>query len=96
MTTIDFPTYVKNEKARTWIQEMVAMCRPDKFIGAMARRQSMTNCATSCPVGTFIKPERGKRPNSYLAAPTWRRGPRRRPDVHLQRQPERRRPTNNW
>ena len=29
MNTVNFPTYVKSSKARAWIEEMVALCKPD-------------------------------------------------------------------
>jgi phosphoenolpyruvate carboxykinase (GTP) len=28
---MEFPTYVKNEKLKAWVQEMVALCQPDQI-----------------------------------------------------------------
>ena len=31
MKAVNFPTYVKNSKARAWIEEVVALCKPDQI-----------------------------------------------------------------
>jgi phosphoenolpyruvate carboxykinase (GTP) len=68
MTAINFPTYVKNSKARAWIEEVVALCKPEKIHwcdGSQAEYDAM--CETLVQSGTFIKLNESKRPNSYLA-----------------------------
>jgi len=68
VTIVDFPACVKNEKARAWIQEMAAMCRPDKIHwcdGSQAEYDEL--CSQLVKSGTFIKLNENKRPNCYLA-----------------------------
>ena len=42
---ITYPANLKHEKLRNWVDEMVALCKPEKFIGATAPRKSTTSCA---------------------------------------------------
>jgi phosphoenolpyruvate carboxykinase (GTP) len=68
METITFPSYVKNSKARAWIEEIVALCKPEKVHwcdGSQAEYDDL--CALLVRNGTFIKLNESKRPNSYLA-----------------------------
>ena len=65
---MDFPTYVKNEKLQTWVQEMVELCQPDQVHwcdGSAEEYDQM--CKLLVEAGTFIKLSEEKRPNSYLA-----------------------------
>ncbi len=68
MTTIRFPAYVKNSKARAWIEEMAALCKPERVHwcdGSQAEYDAL--CGLLVCGGTFIKLNESKRPNSYLA-----------------------------
>jgi phosphoenolpyruvate carboxykinase (GTP) len=67
MTKIDVPAYVKNEKARVWIQEMADLCKPDAIHwcdGSQAEYDAL--CDQMVQTGTFIKLDESRRPNSYL------------------------------
>lgn len=64
---MDSPNYVKNERLKSWIQEMVALCKPDKVYwcdGSQKEYDDMFNLMLS--LGTAIKLNGEKRPNSYL------------------------------
>lgn len=64
---MDFPNYVKNKKLQNWIQEMVALCKPDKVHwcdGSQKEYDDMFNIMLRS--GTAIKLNEEKRPNSYL------------------------------
>lgn len=64
---MDFPDYVKNEKLRSWIQEIVALCKPDKVHwcdGSQKEYDYMFDLMLKS--GTAIKLNEEKRSNSYL------------------------------
>lgn len=64
---MDFPDYVKNEKLRSWIQEIVALCKPDKVHwcdGSQKEYDFMFDLMLKS--GTAIKLNEEKRSNSYL------------------------------
>jgi phosphoenolpyruvate carboxykinase (GTP) len=64
---MDFPSYVRNEKLRKWIQEMVALCKPDRVHwcdGSEREYDEMFSLMVKS--GTAIKLNEEKRPNSYL------------------------------
>ena len=64
---IEFPDYVKNEKLRKWVLEMVALCKPDKVHwcdGTEREYDEMFRLMVKS--GTAIKLNEEKRPNSYL------------------------------
>jgi len=64
---IEFPNYVKNEKLRKWVLEMVALCKPDKVHwcdGTEREYDEMFRLMVKS--GTAIKLNEQKRPNSYL------------------------------
>ncbi len=68
MNPIDFPAYVKNSKARAWIEEMVALCKPEHVHwcdGSQAEYDAL--CELLVQSGTFTKLNESKRPNSFLA-----------------------------
>ncbi len=68
MNTISIPKYVKNSKARVWIEEMVALCKPDQVHwcdGSQAEYDDL--CDLLVRNGTFIKLNESKRPNSFLS-----------------------------
>ncbi len=65
---MQFPSNLKHEKLRAWVQDMVALCKPDAVYwadGSDAEYDRM--CQTLVDSGTFIKLNEEKRPNSYLA-----------------------------
>jgi phosphoenolpyruvate carboxykinase (GTP) len=65
---MNFPAYVKNEKLKDWVEEAVALCKPDQVYwcdGSVKEYDQM--CQTLVDAGTFIKLNPEKRPNSFLA-----------------------------
>ncbi len=65
---MDIPSYVTNAKLRAWVEEMVALCRPDRVHwcdGSQAEYDRL--CEQMVASGTFIRLNPGKRPNSFLA-----------------------------
>ena len=47
MNVISFPAYVKNSKARAWIEEVVALCKPEQIHwcdGSQAEYDNLCNC----------------------------------------------------
>ncbi len=68
MPSIDFPEFIQNPKARTWIQEMAELCQPDKVYFCNGTQEEYDHmCQTLVDSGTFIKLNPEKRPNSFLA-----------------------------
>jgi phosphoenolpyruvate carboxykinase (GTP) len=66
--TVSFPDYVTNAKAREWIADMVALCKPDDvhFVDGSEEENSLL-CNQMVASGTLIKLDPKLRPNSYLA-----------------------------
>ncbi len=65
---MDIPSYVTNAKLRTWVEEMVALCRPDRVHwcdGSQGEYDRL--CEQMVAAGTFIRLNPEKRPNSFLA-----------------------------
>jgi phosphoenolpyruvate carboxykinase (GTP) len=65
---MNVPTYIKNEKAISWIKEIVALTKPDNVYwcdGSQAEYDEM--CQRLVKSGTFLKLNEQKRPNSFLA-----------------------------
>jgi phosphoenolpyruvate carboxykinase (GTP) len=65
---MDIPNYIKNEKARTWIQEIVTLCQPNTVHwcdGSQSEYDIL--CQKMVASGTFIKLNENKRPNCFLA-----------------------------
>jgi phosphoenolpyruvate carboxykinase (GTP) len=65
---MDIPSYVTNAKLRAWVEEMVALCRPDQVHwcdGSQAEYDRL--CEQMVASGTFIRLNPEKRPNSFLA-----------------------------
>ncbi len=64
---MDFPEYVKNEKLKAWVQEMVDLCKPDDVYWCNGSEEEYNEmCRLMVESGTAIKLNEEKRPNSYL------------------------------
>ncbi|NTW48661.1 MAG: phosphoenolpyruvate carboxykinase (GTP) [Chlorobiales bacterium] len=67
LTEIQFPANLKNEKLREWVEEVVALCKPDKVHWCDGSQEEYDSlCEEMVQSGTFIKLNEQKRPNSYL------------------------------
>lgn len=65
---ISFPSHVKNEKAKAWIEQVAAICKPDKVYFCDGSQEEYDRlCAEMVASGTLKKLDPVKRPNSYLA-----------------------------
>src|SRR5512145_154487 len=65
---MNFPPYVTNERLRTWVAEMAALCKPDQVRwcdGSQAEYDDL--CEQLVQSGTFTRLNEAKRPNSFLA-----------------------------
>lgn len=64
---MEIPDYVKNEKARKWIEEIITLCTPDRVHWCDGSQQEYDRlCQDAVKAGTFIKLNENKRPNCYL------------------------------
>lgn len=62
------PSYVTNEKLCTWVEEMVDLCKPDQVHWCEGTQEEYDQlCEQMVKVGTFIRLNPEKRPNSFLA-----------------------------
>jgi phosphoenolpyruvate carboxykinase (GTP) len=67
MNPVEFPSYVKSEKVKSWIREMIDLCRPDRVQWCDGSQDEYDGiCAAAVQSGTFIRLNPQKRPNSYL------------------------------
>ncbi len=65
---LQFPANLKHEHVKTWIQQMVALCKPDKVEFADGSQEEYDRlCNLLVEAGTFIRLNPEKRPNSFLA-----------------------------
>jgi len=65
---MDFPKNLKNGKLKAWVQEMVALCKPDNVYWCDGSEEEYNRlCQQLVDAGTFIKLNPEKRPNSYAA-----------------------------
>ena len=65
---IEFPEYIQHRKVRTWIQEMVDLCKPDDVYFCDGSQEEYDElCQILVNNGTFIKLNEQLRPNSFLA-----------------------------
>ena len=65
---LNYPSNLKHERIRTWVEEMAALCKPDAVYwcdGSQAEYDEM--CSRLVKSGTFIRLNEEKRPNSFLA-----------------------------
>ena len=68
MSKVDFPPYVESSKARAWIQEMADLCQPDAVYFCTGTQDEYDQlCQKLVDVGTFIRLNPEKRPNSFLS-----------------------------
>ncbi len=62
------PGYVTNAKLRAWVEEMVALCRPDQVYWCDGSQEEYDRlCDQMVKAGTLIRLNAEKRPNSFLA-----------------------------
>lgn len=63
-----FPEYVKNDKAKDWIREIVTLCKPEKIHWCDGSQEEYEQlCREMVESGTLRKLNPEKRPNSFLA-----------------------------
>ena len=68
VTSVVTPTSVKNAELTAWVDEMVALCKPDRVHwcdGSQAEYDRL--CDSMVNSGTFIRLNPERRPNSFLA-----------------------------
>src|SRR5438477_1445075 len=66
--SIQFPSYIQNSKAKSWIEEMVRLCSPDRVHfceGSEEEYQKICNQLVESK--TFVRLNPKKRPNSFAA-----------------------------
>lgn len=67
LNEIPFPANLNNEKLRNWVEEIVALCKPDKIHWCTGSQEEYdTLCEEMVQSGTFIRLNQEKRPNSFL------------------------------
>jgi phosphoenolpyruvate carboxykinase (GTP) len=68
MAAFSFPDYVKHEKVKEWVTEMVELCKPERVHFCDGSEQEYTTlCNELVEAGTFIRLNPELRPNSFLA-----------------------------
>jgi len=62
------PNNLKHEKLYVWVDDMVALCKPDNVVWCEGSDEEYDRmCQTLVDAGTFTKLNEQKRPNSYIA-----------------------------
>ncbi|HLZ59341.1 MAG TPA: hypothetical protein VKR06_20550, partial [Ktedonosporobacter sp.] len=65
---MDIPGYVTNAKLRGWVEEMVALCKPDRVYWCDGSQEEYDRlCEQMVESGTFLRLNPEKRPHSFLA-----------------------------
>lgn len=68
VVAVNFPTYIRSERLKAWVREMVALCQPDDVYfcdGSDKEYDAMANLLVE--KGTFIRLNPELYPNSFLA-----------------------------
>jgi phosphoenolpyruvate carboxykinase (GTP) len=64
---MEIPGYVTNNRLRTWVEKMVALCKPDRVYWCDGSQEEYDQlCGQMVESGTFIRLNPEKRPNSFL------------------------------
>jgi len=65
---MSIPSYVNNAELRTWVAQMVDLCKPDQVHWCDGSQEEYDRlCNQMVEAGTFIRLNPEKRPNSFLA-----------------------------
>jgi phosphoenolpyruvate carboxykinase (GTP) len=65
---MQIPEYVQNARLRTWVEELVALCKPDSVHWCDGSQEEYNAlCEQMVRAGTLIRLNPAKRPNSFLA-----------------------------
>ncbi|MCU0475166.1 MAG: phosphoenolpyruvate carboxykinase (GTP) [Anaerolineae bacterium] len=66
--TVEIPSYVRSERLKTWVNEMVALCKPARVHWCDGSQEEYDDlCDLLVANGTFTRLNPEKRPNSFLA-----------------------------
>jgi phosphoenolpyruvate carboxykinase (GTP) len=68
VTSVNAPSYVKQQKLINWVAEVAALTKPDRIYWCDGSQEEFDSlCAEMVASGTMKKLNQAKRPNSYLA-----------------------------
>ncbi len=66
--TVQIPSYVRNERVKAWVNEMIALCQPASVRWCDGSQEEYDElCELLVENGTFTRLNPEKRPNSFLA-----------------------------